>query len=151
MWKLILAVLIAGLAVHDSARGQVASADVNIVSVTRTVTAQQFTCTAVINNQNDDDARDARVIVLMPLQVRNVRGRVSGGPGRCTAGPSTGGYTAYATCYLGQLPQGPTVRRTVTVTSSPSTAGANYPPTCSAFIYSAVGDINKTNNYMVAP
>jgi hypothetical protein len=151
MWKGILAALIAALAVQDSALGQVSSADVNIVSVTGTVAASSFTCTAVINNQNDDDARDARVIVLMPLQVRSVRARVTGGPGRCTVGPSLGGYTAYAICNLGQLPQGPTVRRTVTVTSSPSTAGPSYPPTCSAFIFSAVGDINKRNNYMAWP
>src|SRR5262245_19685436 len=111
MWKCILAALIAALDVQGSALGQtVASADVNIVSVTGAVAASSFTCTAVINNQNDDDARDARVIVLMPLQVRNVRARVTGGPGRCTVGPSLGGYTAYAICNLGQLPQGPTVR-----------------------------------------
>ena len=72
MWKSILVALIAGLAVQESALGQqqpVLSADVNIVSVTGALSAQNFTCTAVINNQNDDDSRLTRVIVLMPLQV----------------------------------------------------------------------------------
>jgi hypothetical protein len=152
MWKSILVALIAGLAVQESALGQaVSSADVNIVSVTGALSAQNFTCTAVINNQNDDDSRLTRVIVLMPLQVQKVSGQVSGGPGSCSAAaPVVGGYQEYATCDLGQLPQGPSVRRTVTVTSTRSTAGPNYPHTCSAFIYSAVGDILKTNNYMAA-
>ena len=82
MWKSILTALIAGLAVQGSALAQpVSSADVNIVSVTGALSARSFTCTAVINNQNDDDARDAKVIVLMPLQVNNVQGHVSGGTG----------------------------------------------------------------------
>ena len=152
MWKSILTALIAGLAIQESALGQaVSSADVNIVSVTGALSAQRFTCTAVINNQNDDDSRLTRVIVLMPLQVRRVHGQVSGGPGSCTAMPAGGPYQAYAICDLGTLPQGPSVLRTISVTSTPSTAGANYPPTCSAFIFSAVGDIQKKNNYMAWP
>jgi hypothetical protein len=151
MWKSILLALIAGLAVQESALGEVASADVNIVSVTGALSAQKFSCTVVINNQNDDSSRLTRVIVLMPLQVRKVRGQVSGGPGNCSAAPVVGTFQAYAICELGTLPQGPSVRRTITVTSTPSTAGANYPPSCSAFIYSAVGDIKKTNNYMAWP
>lgn len=151
MWKSIFIVLIAWLAALEAAHGQaVSSADVNIVSVTGALDARYFTCTAVINNQNDDDSRLTRVIVLMPLQVRRVQGRVFGGPGSCTPAPIIGTYQAYATCNLGSLPQGPTVRRTVIVRSLRSTAGPNYPHTCSAFIYSAVGDIQKANNYMAA-
>ena len=155
MWKSIFTALIAGLVVQESALGQpVSSADVNIVSVTGAVSAKDFTCTVVINNQNDDDAQDAKVIVLMPLQVKGVHGHVSGGPGHCWVPPPKGAslYEEYAICELGALPQGALgtpnqVLRTITVTSDPSTAGANYPPSCGAFIYSAVGDIDKTNNY----
>ena len=148
MWKSILTALIAGLAVQQSALGQpISSADVNIVSVTGTATPQSFTCTAVINNQNDDASAGTQVIVLMPLQVRIFRARVSGGPGHCRVLPGSGVYRENAICDLGSLPQGPTVTRTVTVTSTPSTAGAGYPPSCGAFVYSAIGDINKTNNY----
>jgi hypothetical protein len=88
MWKSIFTALIAGLVVQESALGQpVSSADVNIVSVTGAVSAKDFTCTVVINNQNDDDAQDAKVIVLMPLQVKGVHGHVSGGPGHCWVPP----------------------------------------------------------------
>ena len=107
-----------------------------------------FVCTAVINNQNDDDSYDTRVIVLLPLQVANItRMSVSGGPGSCTKGPLRHGFREFAICNLGHLPQGPTVRRTVQVTTTPSTAAPHYPYTCSAFIFSQVGDIQKNNNY----
>jgi hypothetical protein len=135
------------------ARAQpVSSADVNIVSVTLAATPKTNTCTTVINNQNDDDAYRARVIVLLPLQTPKVlSATVAGGPGHCTLGPALGGFTEVVTCDLGQLPQGPTVHRTIKVVAEHSTAAPTYKPTCSAFIYSLVGDIDKTNNYKVAP
>jgi len=142
----------AGLLHAPAAQAQaVSSADVNIVSVTGSKTPKAFTCTAVINNQNDDDSRQTKVIVLLPLQVQKILSmKVTGGRGRCTAGQALGGFTESATCDLGQLPQGPTVRRTVTIVTTNSTAAASYPQTCSAFIMSAVGDIDKKNNYMAA-
>ena len=113
---------------------------------------KSFVCTTVINNQNDDDAFRARVIVLLPLQTPGVlSATVTGGPGHCALGPAHGGFTEVVTCDLGQLPQGPTVSRTIKVVSLPSTAATTYKRTCSAFIYSLVGDIDKTNNYKSAP
>jgi hypothetical protein len=151
MWKSIFLVSIVSLAAQEAAFGQpVSSADVNIVSVTGALNERSFTCTVVINNQNDDDSQMTRVIVLMPLQVNGVQGHVMGGPGSCKPAPTVGTYQEYAICDLQSLPQGPTVRRTVVVRSSRSTAGKNYSHTCSAFVYSAVGDIEKANNYMVA-
>jgi hypothetical protein len=130
----------------------VSSADVNIVSVTLSSTPKANTCTTVINNQNDDDAYRARVIVLLPLQTPKVlSATVGGGTGQCALGPALGGFTEVVTCELGQLPQGPNVHRTIKVVSAPSTAASTYKPTCSAFIYSLVGDIDKTNNYKAAP
>ena len=146
-------ILAGGLLLHaTAAQAQaVSSADVNIVSVTGSKTPKAFTCVTVINNQNDDDSRQTKVIVLLPLQVQKIISmKVTGGPGHCTAGPSLGGFTEFATCDLGQLPQGPTVRRTVTIVTTNSTAAPSYPQTCSAFIYSAVGDIDKKNNYLAA-
>ena len=138
-------------AAPPAAAQAVSSADVNIVSVAGAKTPKAFTCTAVINNQNDDDSYQTTVIVLLPLQTRDIlRMSVAGGPGHCQKGALHGGFRHYATCSLGQLPQGPTVRRTVTITSTNSTAAASYPQTCSAFVYSAVGDIDKKNNYMAA-
>jgi hypothetical protein len=142
--------LIVGLTSSGASWADISTADVNIVSVQGALTHSGFACTAVINNQNDDDSQGTKVIMLMPLQVKILRTSVSGGPGTCTKAPLLGGYNEYAICDLGQLPQGPNVRRTVEVISTRSTAGPNYPHTCSALIYSAVGDIQKNNNYMVA-
>jgi hypothetical protein len=129
----------------------VSSADVNIVSLQAQVAKEnRFVCTAVINNQNDDDSRGTKVIVLMPLQVKITKMSVLGGAGQCQKGATLGGFDGYAICDLGHLPQGQTVRRTVEITSTKSSAGPNYPQTCSAFIYSLVGDIKKDNNYAVA-
>lgn len=145
------AVILSLTAAHAHAQA-VSSADVNIVSITAAPTAKTFGCTVVINNQNDDDAYQARVIVLLPLQTPKVlSATVTGGVGRCVPGPALGGFTEVVTCDLGQLPQGPTVQRTIRVVSLASTAAPSYKRACSAFIYSLVGDIDKTNNYKWTP
>jgi hypothetical protein len=133
------------------AMAEIASADVNIVSVFAEMTKDnQFVCTAVINNQNDDASQDTKVIVLLPLQVTITGMSVLQGPGTCQTSQPSGLFHGYAICDLGNLPQGPTVRRTVKIKTTKSTAGPNYPQTCSAFIYSRVGDIQKNNNYLTA-
>jgi hypothetical protein len=149
---LALAVALLTLTHSGSASTQeVSSADVNVLSVHAAITPDdQFVCTAEINNQNDDDAYGTQVVVLLPLQVTITGMSVIGGRGRCTRGPVLGGYNGYATCQLGHLPQGPTVRRTIQITTTQSTAGPTYPQTCSAFIFSKVGDIQKNNNYAAA-
>src|SRR6266852_4263413 len=94
----------------------VSSADVNIVSVQASSTPSgDFVCTAVINNQNDDDAYGTTVIVLLPLQVKIQGMAVTGGSGSCQKSPvlPQSVFNGYATCDLGHLPQGPNVRRTV--------------------------------------
>jgi hypothetical protein len=149
---LVLSAALFTLAHSSFARAQaVSSADVNIVAIQAAMTPEdQFVCTAEINNQNDDDSYGTQVIVLLPLQVRITSMSVLGGDGRCTRGPVLGGYNGYAICQLGQLPQGPTVRRIVKITTTQSTAAPAYPHTCSAFIFSNVGDIQKNNNYATA-
>jgi hypothetical protein len=130
---------------------EVASADVNIVSVQAEMTkGDQFVCTAVINNQNDDDSRGTKVVVLLPLQVTITEMSVLRGPSTCRKSQPSGGFKGYAICDLGSLPQGPTVRRTIKITTTKSTAGPNYPQACGAFIFSRIGDIEKNNNYMAA-
>ena len=128
---------------------QVASADVNIVSVDATRAKGGFVCTVAVNNHHDDDSRETRVVVLLPLETPSISSMtVTGGRGKCTQGPAQGGFVAWAVCDLGQLPQGPSVLRTITINTAPSAAAPAYPHTCSAFVFSAVGDINKANNYM---
>ena len=98
--------LIVGLTLSGASWADVSTADVNIVSVQGALTNNGLACTAVINNQNDDDSRGTKVIMLMPLQVKILRMSVSGGRGTCTKAPLLGGYNEYAICDLGQLPQG---------------------------------------------
>ena len=146
-----LALAAAPLATAPARAQAVSSADVNIVSVTGSKTAKAFTCVAVINNQNDDDAYQTRVIVLLPVQVVDIRRMtVTGGIGHCTKGPLLGGFGRER--HLRPRPPAAgthSVQRTVTIVTTNSTA-ANYPQTCSAFILSAVGDIDKKNNYLAA-
>jgi hypothetical protein len=42
------------------------------------------------------------------------------------------------------------VRRIIQITTTQSTVAPTYPQTCSAFIFSKVGDIEKNNNYAAA-
>jgi uncharacterized protein DUF11 len=142
------------LASAAQAQQAVESADVNITSVQTSINAKnEFVCTATINNRNDDAARNAKVIVLLPLQVKVRTAFVLQGPAcrKVPHIPNNGNYHGYVICDLGQLPQGPTVTRTIKVTTSRSTALPTYPETCSALIFSDVGDIDKKNNYQVAP
>jgi len=156
MNSLLRVVVLLGMALlSGTALAQaVSSADVNIVSIEAQSTKKGFLCTVLINNQNDDDAYDTRVLVLLPLQTPKVRSAtVTGGSGKCKPHAPFGtptGFVEVVQCDLGHLPQGPTVRRTVTVTADPSTADPVYKRTCSALIYSPVGDIDKTNNYAAA-
>jgi hypothetical protein len=129
---------------------EVSSADVNIVSVKAETVKDNFVCTAEINNQNDDDSYGTQVIILLPLEVKIKNMAVLQGSGSCRKSTALGGNHGYAICNLGQLPQGPTVRRTVKITSTKSAVAANYPQTCAAFIYGRVGDIQKDNNYATA-
>lgn len=151
MIKRLVSLMIFSLAYSGYAAAQaVNSADVNIVSVQAEAANDRFVCTAEINNQNDDDAYGTQVIVLLPLEVKIKKMDVLLGTGSCRKSSAVGGNHGYAICSLGQLPQGPTVRRTVKITTTKSAVAANYPQTCAAFVYSRVGDIKKDNNYVTA-
>ena len=135
---------------YTAAQAQVHSADVNIVSVQAEAADDHFVCTAEINNRNDDDAHGTQVIILLPLEVKITDMTVLSGSGNCRrSGPQSENH-GYATCQLGQLPQGQQVRRTVRITTTRSAVAPRYPQTCAAFIYSTVGDIMKENNYATA-
>jgi hypothetical protein len=120
MIKSLLPITLLGLACscYTVANAQVHSADVNIVFVRAEVVDDRFVCTTEINNRNDDDAHDTQVIVLLPLEVKILDMTVLQGPGSCRrSGPRDENH-GYATCHLGQLPQGQEVRRTVTITTT---------------------------------
>jgi hypothetical protein len=155
MLKLFTIIVMLSVACIESSFAQeVSTANVNIVSIKAEIVKDRFVCTTDINNFNDDDAYNTKLIVLLPVQTQRVTNmKVTGGRGHCTAPPPLGGpsgFVEYVTCSLGHLPQGPTVRRTITITTTPSTADPVYKRTCSAFIYSRSGDIDQTNNYATA-
>lgn len=154
MFKSLVSLTIFALVCSSYATAQtpteVSSADVNIVSIKAEATADRFVCTAEINNQNSDDAYNTQVVVLLPLEVKITNMAVLQGSGNCKRSEALGEYHGYATCNLGQLPQGPDVRRTVKITTTKSAVASFYPQTCAAFIYSRTGDINKDNNYKPA-
>jgi hypothetical protein len=129
----------APMAAGAAPAGEVSSADVNIVAVEGSNVGKHFVCKVQINNQNDDDAYDAKVIVLLPLQVNVTNMSVTGGTGTCRKATPGGSYNEFAICDLGQLPQGAQVRRDIEIRTTHSTA-VGYPQTCSAFI-------EKKNNY----
>jgi hypothetical protein len=129
--------------------GAISSADVYIHSVTGSVTPNSFTCAVTANNHNDDDSRRTTLVVLMPLQVEKILNIKKNFAGKCT--PTVNGpYVGYVTCDLGTLGTSQPDQM-VDITTSPSTALPGYPETCSAFVYSAVGDIDKMNNYCYWP
>jgi|HubBroStandDraft_5_1064220.scaffolds.fasta_scaffold132489_2 hypothetical protein len=129
--------------------GPISSADVYIHSVTGSVAPNSFTCAVTANNHNDDDSRRTTLIVLMPLQVEKILNIKKNFAGKCT--PTVNGpYVGYVTCDLGTLGTSQPDQM-VDITTSASTALPGYSETCSAFIYSAVGDIDKMNNYCYWP
>jgi hypothetical protein len=136
------------------AGGPISSADVYIDSVTGSITPNSFTCAVKVNNQNDDDSQGTMVVVLLPLQVEKILNIKKNFQRKCTP-TRNGPYVGYITCELGSLPVNspahPQPPKIIDVTTSPSTALPGYPETCSAFIYSAVGDIDKKNNYCYWP
>ena len=128
--------------------GAISSADVHIVSVDGSIKPNSFGCTVRVNNHNDDNSQGTTLIVLLPLQVKGTHIKKNF-PGKCTPA-SNGPYIGYVTCELGTL--GTSQQdQIVEIITSPSTALPGYPETCSAFIYSSVGDIDKTNNYCYWP
>jgi hypothetical protein len=130
--------------------GPVASADVYIDTVVGTATKDSFTCAVNVNNHNDDDSQGTTLIILLPLQVDKIPIHIKKNfPGKCTP-TANGPYVGYVTCGLGSLGTSQP-DQIVEITTSPSTALPGYSETCSAFIYSAVGDIEKRNNYCYWP
>jgi hypothetical protein len=129
--------------------GAISSADVYIDSVTGTVEPNSFTCTVKANNHNDDDSRGTTLVVLLPLQVEGILKIKKNFSGKCTP-TVNGSYVGYVTCDLDTLGTSQP-DRVLEIITSPSTALPGYSETCSAFIYSAVGDIDKMNNYCYWP
>lgn len=125
----------------DDPRSQVWQADVQIRTLEVTKTKSTMTARVVVYTEKDDEARDSRLIVLLPLGV----GVDKLGPG-CTAaaGPSmVPSLRAAVECDLGSIPDHG-IREAVITTTMPSDA---IPKRFGVFVYSNTPDPMPGNNY----
>ena len=139
MCVLLMAAVLAPMGI---ARAQVSSADVKIQSIVAfedvdlATGAPVFVCRVTVHNDNDDDARDVRLIVVMPLEVQ-----VIGSPAVCNLAVFPP-FNPYVHCNL----------RSMIVTETRklgirSTVPQTTDHCCSAFVYNQVPDINPRNNF----
>lgn len=102
--------------------------------------AENLKCAVTVHSYWDDDAYDAKLIVVLPVEVSIVSM-----PSNATAYKAGGGaspWTGYLVFNLGNM----AVQQSITVefTFTKSTTGNNK---VSAFAYSATPDPNPANNY----
>jgi Domain of unknown function DUF11 len=127
-------VLATALAGNALAQG-IPAADVKIQTIQATVENDQFVCTVQVHNDNDDDARAVKVVILFPLEVEFVSSTR-----RCAVGPP---YPAqgWTQCRLGTMTVGEV--KSVTVRTTAPTRNR----TCSAFVWNNLPDPNPVNNF----
>jgi len=111
------------------------AADVKIQSIQASVEADTFVCTVQVHNDNDDNARGVKVVVIFPLEVQFVSSSRF-----CAVGPE---YPAqgWARCGMGSMNVGQVKSVTIRTTAPPRNR------TCSAFVYNNVPDPNPSNNF----
>lgn len=125
----------------DVPQGQVWQADVQIRTLEVTKSRSSMTARVVIYNERDDDARAARLVVLLPLGV----GIDRLGPGcAATAGPSmVPSLRAAVECDLGSI-QNRGIKEVVVTTTVPPEV---LPKRFGVFVYSSTPDPIPGNNY----
>lgn len=122
-------------------QGQVWQADVQIRTLEVTKSKSTMTARIVVYNERDDDARDARLVVLLPLGVGIDRLT----PGcAATAGPSmVPSLRAAVECDLGSI-QNRSIKEVVVMTTLPPDVLAKR---FGVFVYSSTPDPIPGNNY----
>ena len=125
----------------DRLQGQVWQADVQIRTLEITKSRTGLTARIVVYSERDDDARDARLIVLLPLGV----GIDRLGPGcSATAGPSMlPSLRAAVECDLGSIPDRGIREAVITTTIPPDLVAKRF----GVFVYSTTPDPAPANNY----
>ena len=122
-------------------------ADIRIVSIELVaVRGRSLNARIVVTSDNDADARNARLEILLPVGV----GVSRLAPGcRASAFPGLPAQSAYVTCDLGDIP----VRGIREVTIATSTPAPAVPMRVAAFVVSDTPDPMPSNNYAerVAP
>ena len=122
-------------------QGQIWQADVQIRTLEVTRTKSIMTARVVVYSEKDDEARDSRLIVLLPLGV----GIDKLGPGcSATAGPSmVPSLRAAVECDLGSI-RDRGIREVVITTTIPPDV---VPKRFGVFVYSTTPDPTPGNNY----
>lgn len=122
-------------------QGQVWQADVQIRTLEVTKSRSTITVRVVVYTEKDDEARDAHLIVLLPVGA----GIDKLGPGcSASAGPSMlPSLRATVECELGSIPDHG-VREAVISTTLPPEM---MPKRFGVFVYSRTPDPNPGNNY----
>jgi hypothetical protein len=137
----LLALIADSSAATDEPQGQVWQADVQIRTLEVTKSKSSMTARVVIYNERDDDARDARLVVLLPLGV----GIDRLAPGcAAKAGPSmVPSLRAAVECDLGSI-QNRGIKEVVVITTVPPDVLAKR---FGVFVYSSTPDPIPGNNY----
>jgi len=122
-------------------QAQVWQADVQIRTLEVTKSKTGMTARIVIYNERDDDARDARLVILLPLGV-GIDRLASGCT--ATAGPSmVPALRAAIECDLGTMPNRSIREVMVTTTVPPDVMVKRF----GVFVYSSTPDPVPGNNY----
>lgn len=139
-------------------------ADIRLASVDAKFSADKktYTCTSVIKSSEDDDARNAKgIILLMPgIQVTNIKvinlGNINDvQKAQCKAVRAIpppnppDPQIAYVSCDFGQLST--TAEFSVIVQGKPTTPPASSKAYCSTFVQSATPDAKHANNFLSSP
>lgn len=125
----------------DRPQGQVWQADVQIRTLEVTKSKSNLTARVVVYSEKDDEARDSRLIILLPLGVGIDR---LGTGCTATAGPSMlPSLRAAVECDLGSIADHGVREATVTTTLPPDVVPKRF----GVFVYSTTPDPAPGNNY----
>jgi len=125
----------------DNGQGQVWQADVQIRTLEVTKSRSTMTARIVVYTEKDDEARDAHLVVFLPLGVGIDR---LGTGCTETAGPSMlPSLRATVECELGSIPDRGIKEAVITTTVPPDV----LPKRFGVFVYSNTPDPVPSNNY----
>ena len=125
----------------DRPQGQVWQADVQIRTLEITKSRSNLTVRVVVYSEKDDEARDSRLIILLPIGVGIDR---LGAGCTATAGPSmVPSLRAAVECDLGSIPDHGVREAVITTTIPPDV----IPKRFGVFVYSTTPDPAPGNNY----
>lgn len=127
------------------------SADVKIANIAAAIdqAANTFTCTVSVHNDNDDDARLVKLLVILPLEVQFKTASVApaGHWVLCEAPVGGSGGVGNVSCEMGNMGVGEAV--TVTIVTTVPASDISH-KSCGAFVWSKMPDPDRSNNYKIS-